>query len=69
MALKKIEKEIDKLTPDEQLRLVEKLVRELRKTKITDSKELNWDTLYGLGKGLWQEDAQVYVNRLRKERI
>lgn len=33
-------------------------------------KELDWNKLYGLGKDLWKgEDAQVYVNRLREDRI
>lgn len=32
-------------------------------------KNLDWNKLYGLGKGLWKgEDAQEHVNRLRKDR-
>jgi hypothetical protein len=32
-------------------------------------KQLDWNKLYGLGKGLWKgEDAQEYVDRLREER-
>ena len=66
--LGKIEKEVEKLSPQEQLKLVEKLAHQLRKTGITMKKQLDWSGLYGLGKGLWKEDAQEYVNRSREER-
>ena len=70
VTLEKIEKEIEKLTPQEQLKLVERLAHQLRKTGLGIKKELDWNRLYGLGKGLWEgEDAQEYVNRLRKDRI
>lgn len=66
----KIEKEIEGLSPQEQLRLVEKLAHQLRKTGSTIKKDLDWKGLYGLGKGLWKnEDAQKYVDRLRKDRV
>lgn len=64
-----IEKEIDKLTPQDQLKLVERLAHQLRKTYLPAIKEHDWKKLYGLGKGLWKkEDAQKYVNRLREDR-
>jgi len=67
--LGKIEKEIERLSPQEQLKLVEKLAHQLRKTGLMIKKELDWKGLYGLGKGLWKgENAQEYVNRLREER-
>lgn len=67
--LGKIEKEVEKLSPQEQLKLVEKLARKLRRTGLAMKKELDWKNLYGLGKGLWKgEDAQEYVNRLRENR-
>ncbi len=70
VTLEKIEKEIEKLAPQEQLKLVEKVVHQLRKSGLSMGKELDWNKLYGLGKGLWKgEDAQKYVNRLRKDRI
>ncbi|HHT9126983.1 MAG TPA: hypothetical protein ACFYD6_14385 [Candidatus Brocadiia bacterium] len=70
ITLEKIEKEIERLTPQEQLKLVERLAHQLRKTGLTMKKELSWNKLYGLGKGLWKgEDAQEYVNRLREDRI
>ena len=69
-SLERIEKEIERLSPKDQLKLVEKLTHQLRKTGIAVRKELDWKTLYGLGKGLWKgEDAQDYVNRLREDRM
>jgi hypothetical protein len=68
--LGKIEKEIEKLPPKDQLKLVEKLAHQLRKSGLAVKKELDWTNLYGLGKGLWRdEDAQEYVNRLRENRV
>lgn len=70
VALEKIEKEIERLTPQEQLKLVERLAHQLRKTGLAMKKELDWNKLYGLGKGLWKgQDAQEYVNHLREDRI
>lgn len=64
-----IEKEIEKLTPQEQLKLVKRLTRRLKIKHVSVKKELDWKELYGLGKGLWEkEDAQKYVNRLREDR-
>lgn len=67
--LGKIEKEVEKLSPQEQLELVERLAHQLRKTGIAMKKQLDWSGLYGLGKGLWKKDAQEYVNRLREDRV
>ena len=68
--LRKIEKEAEGLTPQEQLKLVERLVQKLRRSGLMLKKELDWNELYGLGKGVWKgEDAQEYVNRLREERV
>jgi len=70
VSLEKIEKELERLSPEEKLRLMERVVRQLRKTGLGKKKEVDWSKLYGLGKGLWKgEDAQDYVERLRKERI
>ena len=66
----KIEKEIERLSQKDQLKLVEKLAHQLRKSGTTVRRELDWKGLYGLGKGLWKgEDAQEVVNRLREERV
>ena len=67
--LGKIEKEIERLTTQEQLQLVERLAHQLRGKDLAIKKKLDWNKLYGLGKGLWKsEDAQGYINRLREER-
>ncbi len=66
--LPKITKAVEQLTPQEQLQLVETIIHRLRKTGISEEQELDWRELYGLGKGLWQEDAQEYVDRLRSDR-
>jgi len=68
--LGKIEKEIERLSQKDQLKLVEKLAHQLRKSGTTVRRGLDWKGLYGLGKGLWKgEDAQEVVNRLREERV
>lgn len=68
-ALGKIEKEIERLSPKDQLKLVEKLAHQLGKTDVKIKRELDWKRLYGLGKDLWKgEDAQEYVNRMREDR-
>lgn len=68
-ALSKIEKEIQKLTPRDQVRLMERLVQQLRKNRLAGRRVRSWAGLYGLGKELWKgEDAQEYVTRLRADR-
>ncbi|MDO8690119.1 MAG: hypothetical protein Q7R39_08960 [Dehalococcoidia bacterium] len=68
--LRKIEKEIERLSPKDQLKLVEKLTQQLCKSGVGAKKDLDWKGLYGLGKGLWKgEDAQEYVDNLREDRM
>lgn len=70
LELEKIEKQIESLTPKDQLKLVEKIAVLLRKSGLAAKRELEWSGLYGLGKGLWNdEDAQSYVDRLREDRV
>lgn len=70
VTIEKIQKEIEQLTPREQSKLMGKLAHQLRKTGLAAKKELDWNKLYGLGKGLWKgEDAQKYLDRLREDRI
>lgn len=70
VTFERIEKEIERLVPQEQLKLLERVVHHLRTRGITTKKGLDWNKLYGLGKGLWKgEDAQKYINRLREDRI
>ncbi len=67
--LGKIEKDLERLTTEDQLKLLERLAHQLRTKRLTLKKGLNWSELYGLGKGLWKrEDAQEYVNRGREDR-
>ncbi len=66
-SLSNIEKAIEGLSAEEQLRLVERVAQRLRRTGIA-KKDLEWSELYGLGKGLWKEDAQRYVSRSREDR-
>jgi len=70
ISLQEIEKDIEKLDPKDQLKLMEKIAHLLIKSDLITKKELDWNELYGLGKDLWNgEDAQEYVNRSREERI
>jgi hypothetical protein len=68
-ALKRIEKEVIKLSLNAKLELLEKIVNQIKnEKKVDEGHYLKWDSLYGLGKGIWKEDAQKYVSRIRKER-
>ena len=70
LELENIEKQIESLPPKDQLKLVEKIAVLLRQSGLTTKKKLEWSGLYGLGKGLWNdEDAQSYVDRLREDRV
>jgi len=65
-ALRKIEKEVIKLSLNAKLELLEKIVHQIKDEKKADEDHyLKWDSLYGLGKGMWKEDARKYVNRMR----
>lgn len=70
ISFEEIEKGIETLDLQEQLELMEKLIHLMKKSELSMKKKLDWNELYGLGKGLWNgEDAQEYVERLREERI
>jgi len=55
--LGKIEKESERLFPKDQLKLVERLAHQLRKSGIRIKRELDWKGLYGIGKGLWKSKS------------
>lgn len=60
--------EIEKLPMADKLELVEKVIHRL-KIEQSDKPQVDWNELYGMGKGIWDGlDAQDYVNQLRAER-
>ena len=68
--LEKIESQIMNLPVSEQLRLIERIARRVRSVQTKSVITLNWNDLYGTGRGIWEgDDAQGYVNRVREERI
>ena len=68
--LEKIESQIMNLPISEQIHLIERIARRVRSVQIKSGVALNWNDLYGMGKGIWRgDDAQDYVNRVREERI
>ena len=68
--LEKIENQIMNLPVSEQINLIERIARRLRSVQTKSGITMNWNDLYGTGKGIWEgDDAQDYVNRAREERI
>jgi hypothetical protein len=68
--LEKIESQIMSLPVSEQIHLIERIARRVRSVQTKSGIALNWNDLYGTGKGIWRgDDAQDYVNRAREERI
>jgi hypothetical protein len=68
--LEKIESQIMSLPVSEQIHLIERIARRVRSVQTKSGITMNWNDLYGMGKGIWRgDDAQDYVNRARKERI
>jgi len=65
--LRQIEKEISGLTPLELLKVIELIIEKLKGYQISSVEELDLRELYGIGKNLWSEDAQEYVDALRRE--
>ena len=57
-------KDIDALAPEE---LEEVLQFLLKKTQRSDKVKMKLEKYRGKGQGVWQEDAQAYVNQLRKD--
>lgn len=67
--LEEIETAIEQMPADKQLLILEKIAASLRlKSSLRQKRTTGWDDLYGVAKGIWTEDAQEYVNRLREER-
>jgi hypothetical protein len=53
----------------EKITLMEKLVHQLKIENEEQEESINWEKMYGIGKGIWKADAQDYVNQLREDRI
>ncbi len=69
VALNSIWQETRQLPRLAKMELLEKLARQLRIEEQSEKEQLNWDQLYGIGKGVWNMDAQAYVDQLREERV
>jgi len=67
-SLKALEKQVLSLPPQEKLELLEHLVHDLRKSIGKVRESANPEELYGAGKGVWDEDAQDYVDEGREEK-
>ncbi|MEJ2165524.1 MAG: hypothetical protein P8X90_08340 [Desulfobacterales bacterium] len=67
--LQTIEREAAKLSLLDHIRHMEALARQLREKIESDKHGRDWSAMYGIGKGLWEnQDAQDYVNGLREDR-
>ena len=66
-AVKRIEKEMELLSSEDLLVLLDGIVHRLKKS-VKPPPSYNWEELYGVGSGLWEEDAQNHVERLREDR-
>jgi len=63
-------REAMRLSRLEKMELLEKLIHQIKiEEEQGEQKNLNWDHLYGAGKGVWDLDAQEYVNQLREDRF
>lgn len=68
--LEEIESQVIQLPISEQIHLIERIARRIRAGQGKAGVSLNWNDLYGTGKGIWKgEEAQDYVSRGREERI
>lgn len=67
-SLNYIWKEVQVLSRSERMKLAERLIHQLRVEDEEQEGLLSWEEMYGIGKGVWEIDAQEYVNQLREER-
>ena len=67
--LERIEQEVNGLSLQDQLELIKKMIDHIKEADLQQNDaDFSWDQFYGISKGLWQEDAQLYVEHLREER-
>lgn len=67
--VEQLTRQADTLPLPDYLELLERLVHRLRDKRDSPAVQHDGQKLYGLGKGIWTEDAQEYVNRLREDRL
>jgi hypothetical protein len=67
-SLNYIWKEVQVLSRSERMKLAERLIHQLRVENEEQEGLLSWEEMYGIGKGVWEIDAQEYVNQLREDR-
>ena len=67
-SLSNIWKETQRLSRKERMELVEKLIHQLKIEDEGNERLPTWEEMYGIGKGVWETDAQEYVKQLREER-
>jgi len=60
--------EAKRLSRYEKIELLERLIRQLRIEEKPARIPVKWDQIYGIAKGVWDTDAQEYINRLREDR-
>jgi hypothetical protein len=53
----------------EKIILMEKLIHQLKEESEMQEIAMPYEEIYGMGKGVWNSDAQEYVNQLREERL
>ncbi|MCP5103544.1 MAG: hypothetical protein GY950_09205 [bacterium] len=68
LALNDVWRETRKLSRPEKMKLLERLIHQLRIEEKSQEELPTWDQMYGIGQGTWNMDAQVYVDELREER-
>lgn len=68
LPLQKMFSEIDKLTPEEQLTVMEYLVERMKKRLIPAQRKRKWSDLKGMASHpFFGEDAQQWVSQSRRE--
>ena len=58
--------EVQVLSRSERMKLAERLIHQMRIEDEEQEGLLSWEEIYGIGKGVWEIDAQEYVNQLRE---
>jgi hypothetical protein len=67
-ALDRLIKQVETLTPDEQLRLIAHLAEQMRLSRRSDAPRRKWSEICGAAPfPLMGEDAQAWVTRTRRE--